>query len=159
MTSPTDLPAVPASSIAPALTEDLADISHDFRLANARLARRLRQEKIENEVTDSQFSALRVLFTDGPLTLSQLSEHERVTPPSMNRTVNSLVDAGLIARAGASDDGRKVMLSVTAAGQVLIEETRRRRDAWLVQRVLTLTAGEQRVLAEATVIMTKLAGS
>jgi DNA-binding MarR family transcriptional regulator len=137
----------------------VAELSHEFRLANARLARRLRQEKTENDVTDGQFSALGALFVNGPLTLGQLSEHERVTPPSMNRTVNALVEAGLVARAGSSDDGRKVVLSATPAGRILIEDTRRRRDAWLVHRVLTLTADEQQVLTAATTIMKKLADS
>ena len=145
------LPAVPPAYV--------AELSHDFRLANARLARRLRQEKTENDVTDGQFSALGTLFMNGPLTLGQLSEHERVTPPSMNRTVNALVEAGLVARAGSSDDGRKVVLSATPAGRILIEDTRRRRDAWLVQRVLTLAADEQQVLTAATAIMKKLADS
>ncbi len=138
---------------------EVAELSHDFRLANARLARRLRQEKTENDVTDGQFSALGTLFMNGPLTLGQLSEHERVTPPSMNRTVNALVEAGLVARAGSSDDGRKVVLSATPAGRILIEGTRRRRDAWLVQRVLILPADEQQVLTAATAIMKKLADS
>jgi DNA-binding MarR family transcriptional regulator len=142
-----------------ALPSDVAELSHEFRLANARLARRLRQEKTENDVTDGQFSALGALFVNGPLTLGQLSEHERVTPPSMNRTVNALVEAGLVARAGSSDDGRKVVLSATPAGRILIEDTRRRRDAWLVHRVLTLTADEQQVLTAATTIMKKLADS
>jgi DNA-binding MarR family transcriptional regulator len=138
---------------------DIAELSHDFRLANARLARRLRQEKSVNDVTDSQFSALGAVYMAGSLTLGQLSEHERVTPPSMNRTVNNLVDAGLVARAGSPEDGRKVLLSVTEAGRILVEETRRRRDAWLAHRVLTLPASEQQVLTAATAIMKKLADS
>jgi DNA-binding MarR family transcriptional regulator len=151
MTSSTPAPTPPPL--------DIAELSHDFRLANARLARRLRQEKSANDVTDSQFSALGAVYMAGSLTLGQLSEHERVTPPSMNRTVNNLVEAGLVTRAGSSEDGRKVLLSVTEAGRILVEETRRRRDAWLVHRVLTLPATEQQVLTAATAIMKKLADS
>ncbi len=134
----------------------IAELSHDFRMANARLARRLRQEKAENELTEGQFSALGTLFVEGPLTLGALSEHERVTPPSMNRTVNALVEAGLVRREGATDDGRKVVLTATEEGLALMRETRKRRDAWLAQRVTKLTPEQRRVLAEATVIMRKL---
>jgi DNA-binding MarR family transcriptional regulator len=126
-------------------------------MANGRLARRLRQERAENELTGGQFSALGSLFVEGPLTLGELSEQEHVTPPSMNRTVNALVSAGLVRRESSADDGRKVVLTVTEAGSALMRETRKRRDAWLAQRVVKLTADQRRVLAEAAVIMKELA--
>lgn len=137
----------------------VAELSHDFRLANARLTRRLRQQRANDELTAGQFSALCTLFSDGPLTLSELSEHERVTPPSMNRTVNALVEAELVQRENAADDGRKVMLAPSAAGNALVRETRERRDAWIAQRVMKLSPEQQQVLAEATLIMKELADS
>jgi DNA-binding MarR family transcriptional regulator len=135
----------------------VAELSHDFRMANGRLARRLRQEKAENELTGGQFSALGTLFVEGPLTLGELSEHERVTPPSMNRTVNALVEAGLVKRDGSADDGRKVVLTATEAGLALMRETRKRRDAWLAKRIIKLSPEQRRVLADAAVIMKELA--
>lgn len=148
--------STPASRPAPQ-RQSVAELSHDFRMANGRLARRLRQEKAENELTSGQFSALSTLFVEGPMTLGELSEQERVTPPSMNRTVNALVEAGLVRREGSSDDGRKVVLTATETGLALMRETRKRRDAWLAQRVMKLTPAERRVLAEATTIMKELA--
>ncbi len=136
-----------------------AELSHEFRLANGRLARRLRQEKAENELGSGQFSALGVLHIHGPLTLTELSEFERVTPPSMTRTVKCLVDAGLVIRTDSTVDGRKVVLSTTEAASEMMTETRKRRDAWLVQRVARLSAEQQRVLADATLIMKELADS
>jgi DNA-binding MarR family transcriptional regulator len=135
---------------------DIAELSHDFRLANGRLTRRLRQEKAEHELTGGQFSALCGLYVEGPMTLGELSEYERVTPPSMNRTVNALVEAALVNRVASAEDGRKVVLSATDSGLALMRETRKRRDAWLVQRVSALTPQQRRVLAEATVIMKEL---
>lgn len=151
--------ATPAPVPSPARRSSVAELSHDFRIANGRLARRLRQEKAENELSGGQFSALGTLFVDGPLTLGELSELEHVTPPSMNRTVNCLVEAGLVQRAGAEDDGRKVILSATEQGQALMRETRIRRDAWLAKRFGALTPDQRRVLAEATLIMRGLADS
>jgi DNA-binding MarR family transcriptional regulator len=75
----------------------------------------------------------------------------------MNRTVNALVEAGLVRRDGAADDGRKVVLTATEAGLALMRETRKRRDAWLAQRVVKLSPEQRRVLAEAAVIMKELA--
>ncbi|MFT2818074.1 MarR family winged helix-turn-helix transcriptional regulator [Leifsonia sp. A12D58] len=137
----------------------VAELSHDFRLANGRLARRLRQQQAGNEVTPGQFSALCALFTHGSLTLGELSEQERVTPPSMNRTVNALVEFGLVMRTNSADDGRKVVLSPSDEGSDLVLKTRERRDAWITQRVVKLTTHEQQILAEATTIMRRLAES
>lgn len=139
--------------------ENLAELSHEFRLANGRLARRLRQEKAENELGSGQFSALGVLYIHGPLTLTELSDFERVTPPSMTRTVKCLVDAGLVIRTDSTLDGRKVVLSTTDAARAMMTETRKRRDAWLVQRVAQLSPKQHRVLADATEIMKELADS
>lgn len=137
----------------------IAELSHDFRLANGRLARRLRQQQAGNEVTPGQFSALCTLFTHGSLTLGELSERERVTPPSMNRTVHALVESGLVMRTNSADDGRKVVLSPSDDGSDLVLKTRERRDAWITQRVVKLTPHEQQILAEATTIMRRLAES
>ncbi|MBX0301705.1 MarR family transcriptional regulator [Cryobacterium sp. 1639] len=157
------LPA-PSSTTAPpapahAKRRSVAELSHDFRLANGRLARRVRQEQADNELTSGQFSALGAVFRLGPMTLSALSEEERVTPPSMNRTVNALVEAGLVDRAGSAEDGRKVVLTVTDTGLALVRETRKRRDDWIARRILKLTPDQRQVLAAATDIMKELANS
>lgn len=147
------------SGSAPGRRVTVAELSHDFRLANGRLARRLRQEKADNELSSSQFSALGTLFFYGPFTLRELSEHEKVTPPSMNRTVNALVQAGLVNRTGSADDGRKVVLTVTETGRTMMRDTRKRRDAWLAQRIVTFTPEQRRVLADAIEIMKELTNS
>ena len=139
--------------------QSTVELSHEFRLANGRLARRLRQEKADNELGSGQFSALGVLHLHGPLTLTELSEFERVTPPSMTRTVKCLVDAGLVTRTDSTLDGRKVVLSTTEAASEIMTETRKRRDAWLEQRVAQLSPEQHRILAAATRIMKELADS
>jgi DNA-binding MarR family transcriptional regulator len=137
----------------------VAETSHEFRMANGRLSRRLRQERVGSEVTGGQFSALGSLDSHGALTLGELSELERVTPPSMNRTVNALVRAGLVSRQEAPDDRRKVGLALTAAGSALVRQTRERRDAWIAQRFLRLSPEQRQTLVDATVIMKELAES
>jgi DNA-binding MarR family transcriptional regulator len=149
----------PASVHPHAKRPTVAELSHDFRLANGRLARRVRQEQADNELTSGQFSALGAVFRLGPMTLSALSEEERVTPPSMNRTVNALVEAGLVNRVGSAEDGRKVVLTVTDTGLDLVRETRKRRDDWIAQRILRLTPDQRQVLAAATEIMKELSNS
>jgi DNA-binding MarR family transcriptional regulator len=135
------------------------ELSTDLRIAVARLSRRLRAEKADNELSDGQSSVLFFLVREGPHTLGALSEFERVTPPSMNRTVNGLVDAGYVERESDPDDGRKVVLRATEAGRTVVEETRRRRDAWLFLRLDELSRSEHELLSDAAVLLRKIADS
>ncbi|WP_173922683.1 MarR family winged helix-turn-helix transcriptional regulator [Agromyces sp. Marseille-P2726] len=134
----------------------LAEQSSELRIAIMRLARRLRQERTETELSASQFSTLGWISSEGPLTIGRLADLERVTAPSMNRTVNCLVDAGYATRATAPDDGRKVLVSTTESGEAIIRETRRRRDAWLAKRFAALTPAERETLADATTILGRI---
>jgi DNA-binding MarR family transcriptional regulator len=131
----------------------------DLRLAIARLARRIRLERVGDDVTDGQLSVLFALWKDGPQTLGSLSERERVTPPSMNRTVNALVEAGLAVRGSTPDDGRKVLVEATEAGAEIARETKRRRVAWFARQVSELTPQERAALEAAAPILRKLADS
>ena len=57
------------------------------RLATVRLSRRMRAQKSDDRVTDSQMTVLMHLAKHGSMTLSELAEAERISAPSMNRTV------------------------------------------------------------------------
>lgn len=138
------------------MSDQLVD---DFRLAVMHLSRRMRAERVADTVTDGQLSVLFVLWKLGPQTLTSLSEHERITPPSMNRTVNALVSAGLVTRDSSPDDGRKVLIQSTDAGLEIARETKRRRVAWFARQVATLSPEQRAVIEAATPILRELADS
>jgi DNA-binding MarR family transcriptional regulator len=131
----------------------------ELRLAILRISRRMRLERTEADITDSQLSVLFGLNKEGPLTLGSLSDYERVTPPSMNRTVNALVDAGLVTRSSAPDDGRKVLIEATDAGREVAQEAKRRRQAWFARQLATLDPDDRAALDAAAPILRKLADS
>jgi len=124
-----------------------------------RVARRLRAEKSDQELTDGQFSVLALLDRKGPLTPRALADFERVQPPSMTRTLAGLLTRGLIDRAGDPSDRRQVIVRLTESGTLAVQETRRRRDAWLSRRLADLEPQEQAVLAEASEILRRIADS
>src|SRR5690606_34630835 len=126
-------------------------------MATFRLARRLRAERAVNTMSDGQYAVLATLRIHGDLTLSELAERERVTAPSMNRTVNCLIEEGWITRTPDENDRRKVNISLAAKGRALIEETTRRRDAWLEEALADLSPRERSVLARAADIMRAVA--
>ena len=135
------------------------ELAAGIRIAVARLNRRLRAEKPDGDLTDVQYSVLALLHREGPSTLGALSEHERVTPPSMTKTVGRLVAAGYVEREGDPADARRVVLRCSATGGVLVVETRRRRDAWLERRLAALSADDRRTLDRAAAILVRMADS
>ena len=133
------------------------ELGHQLRQTVLRLARRVRAERADDAMSDGKLSVLFILANEGAQTLGSLSEHERVTPPSMNRTINALVEAGLVTRVADATDGRKVAIDVSDAGRRLVRETRRRRDAWFASRLNALSAEERATLDAAETILRRLA--
>jgi DNA-binding MarR family transcriptional regulator len=131
----------------------------DLRITIQRLARRLRAERADDIISDGQFSVLFSLANNGPLGLNELSQRERVTPPSMNRTVGALVESGYTTRTTSTEDGRKVVIALTADGVRVIEETRQRRDAWFSRRLAELTDEQSELLRAAAPVLVELADS
>ncbi len=114
-----------------------------------RVARRIRNNRADGTMSDTKLGVLFRLEVS-PAAPGQLAERERVTPPSMNRTLNGLEEAGLIARSPDPDDARKVVVTLTDAGLALIRETRRLRASWFTARLAELTP-EERAALEAVI--------
>jgi DNA-binding MarR family transcriptional regulator len=133
----------------------LAHLANDLRLACMRISRRVRFESAQ-DVAPHQFSVMARLEGTA-LTPRELAEIERVSPPSMTRTVAGLVERELVARQDDPLDGRQVFISLTPAGLLLLRETRRKRDAWMATRLRGISAEEREVLLKATSILTRLA--
>jgi DNA-binding MarR family transcriptional regulator len=133
------------------------DTNQQLRFAIQRLSRLIRANAADDDVPESQRSVLFTLANDAPQSLRSLSEHERVTPPSMNRTVNALVASGYVTRVTAEDDARRIEIDLSDAGRAFVLETRRRRDAWFTQRLAALTPDQRRILDQAAPILKELA--
>lgn len=131
----------------------------EIRLTIQRLARRIRSMQSDESVTEGQRSVLFALANQGPQTLGSLSEHERVTPPSMNRTINALVAAGLVTRVGAADDGRKVTIDLSETGRTFIRDTKRQRDAWFTKQLAGLTEEQRSIIDQSVSILRGIADS
>jgi len=140
-------------------TRSSTAVASSLRLAVMRLARRLRVERSDSSLTVSQIAALSTLEGRGPLTPRELAAAERVQPPSMTRIAASLEAAGLVTRTDHPSDGRQVLLAASPEGAALVREDRRRRDAWLAQRLHGLPAEDLDVLRRAAVVLERLAAT
>ncbi len=136
---------------------ELSTTASDLRMATFRLARRLRSQRAVDTMSDGQFAVLAALSVHGQHTLGELAERERVSAPSMNRTVNCLEESGYLTRTTDADDRRKVNIALTDPGRAVVEETVRRRDSWLEQALAELSEDQRDLLASAAEIMREVA--
>jgi DNA-binding MarR family transcriptional regulator len=141
-----------------------AALATAMRISISRLARRLRVERLglggtETVLSDIQLAALAALARHDSMTPGELAEHEKVQPPSMTRVIAVLEERGLVRREPHATDRRQVILTVTDEGRDVVQRVRRRREAWLAQRLQELTQDERQILRAAAPILEKISQS
>jgi DNA-binding MarR family transcriptional regulator len=134
-------------------------LAAELRHAIMRTSRRIRQERSLDDLSPGQHAVLSMLDVHGPMTPRELAAHERVQPPSMTRTVTALEEAGMVSRTDHPTDGRQVLVGLTPAGDVVVRETRQRRDAWLARRLADLDPDERDTMARAAAILARMASA
>src|SRR5262245_46229920 len=134
-----------------------AGLASSLRVSVMRLSRRLRHEhSADDDLTATQLAVLGTLWRKGAMTIGDLASAERVQPPSMTRTVSLLTAKGLVTRAEHSSDKRIVVVELTETAHLVLEDARRRKEAWLNLRLSELTPAERRVLRAAAPILERL---
>jgi len=127
------------------------DLANEVRLACQRVSRRVRFESA-GELAPHLVSALSTL-KHGARTPSELADAERVSGPSMTRTVGFLIERGLVASADNPADGRSKLLSLTEAGWAELDQVRKARDDWMERKLAGLTDDERQLLRKATELL------
>jgi DNA-binding MarR family transcriptional regulator len=95
----------------------------------------------------AQFRFLHILVKDPDRSLSDMADDLGVSPPALSKMVDGLVERGLVQRKGDASDRRRITLAPTAAGQRLVSGFRKDLEQRLAERLATLPAAEQAVLA------------
>jgi DNA-binding MarR family transcriptional regulator len=131
------------------------DLAEELRLSVTRLARRLRREA-PTGLSPSQLSALATVDRHRALTLGELAERERVSPPTVTRVVAKLEEDGLLARTADPEDRRVTRVALTAKGRSLVSASRRRKTEWLTTRIAGLSPDERHRLANALDVLRSL---
>ncbi|MGP3916778.1 DNA-binding MarR family transcriptional regulator [Nonomuraea polychroma] len=133
-----------------------AGLASALRVSLARLTRRLRRQAAAHSLTPTQFATLAAVERHSGITPGELAELEKVQPPSMTRVIAALEERGLLARTPHPTDRRQVTVTVTEAAEKLLKEERRRKEAWLTQRLKELSPEERSILRQAAPILEKL---
>lgn len=107
-------PAALAEDAAIALTRVVPAV---YRVLRTVLARRFPEA--------SSVPQIRVLFrlsNNSNLSLKDLAESERVSPPTMSRSIGTLLAKGWVTRTSSREDRRCVSIALTREGSSLVEQ-------------------------------------
>jgi DNA-binding MarR family transcriptional regulator len=137
---------------------DVSDVAVALRDSIGLLLRRMRQQRPDGALTLPEGAAMTRLNRAGPTTSSALAKLEQISPQSMGATLAGLEARGLVARHPDPEDGRRVVLSVTEAGQQILLDKRNARTDQLARALSAgFTADEIRQLAVAAPLLERLA--
>jgi DNA-binding MarR family transcriptional regulator len=91
-------------------------------LAFYRLTRNLRSADLPFDLTWERLSTLGVVAQREPVSISELSDVERVTAPTISRTVSALQNAAFVRCVSNRNDGRSVLVTSTAKGRTAFQK-------------------------------------
>jgi DNA-binding MarR family transcriptional regulator len=144
-----------AARVATDLTPE--QVAAEIRGTLAVLYRRIKQTKQIGDLTMSESSALTRLQHGGPATAATLAELEQISPQSIGVTVASLDAKGLIQRSADPADGRRVILSLTTAGDATVQARRSARNQQFTRALSALSAEERAQLLQVMPVLERLA--
>ena len=124
-----------------ALSADPTTVANRLRPALLRLNRELRREIHSLGVTGGQVSLLNQIKQEPLIGIRELAERERMSKPGMSKYVARLEAAGLVRRSELADR-RRVGIELTDEGERVVLSVKRRRTAWLAERLRGLEPHE-----------------
>ena len=133
-------------------------LAGELRTTLGVLYRRIRQTRVLGGLTLPESSALSRLRVAGPTSGAALAKLEQISPQSMATTLAGLTAKGLVERHPDPDDGRRVIVALTAAGRDVVESKRSARTAQLAGALATLTPSERATLQAALPLLERIAG-
>ena len=124
------------------LVTDPVGLANRLRPALLRLNRELRRETASLGITGGQAALLYLISRSPGLGVRSLAALEGMSAAGMSGHVDRLEAAGLVRRVPSTDDRRRVGLELTDEGVRMLRAVRRRRTAWLAQRLGRLDPAE-----------------
>ena len=112
-----------------------------------------------SDLSVPQFRTLRFIQTHVDTTLSSLADHLSLTPPSVSKLVDGLVQQQLVLRQEAASDRRCLSLALTPAGESIVNSARAGAQASLIEKLNCLSPDELEIVHKAMEILRPLFAS
>lgn len=103
--------------------------------------------QVGDEVGAMQLRAMVVVASRGTLSLGPLAEAVGISLSTASRMCDRMVEAGLLNRADDPNDRRQVVLTLTPAGQALVQQVMRERSEALTGVLNRLSKADRKRLA------------
>jgi DNA-binding MarR family transcriptional regulator len=133
------------------------EVARALLMSMGLLRRRLRQVPVADALTLPQTAALGRLDRGGPAAAADLARQEQISPQSMGATLSELEARGLVKRQPDPADGRRILLSISAAGRRELNRRRTARVEQLTNGLADFSESELAQLAVATPLIERLA--
>jgi DNA-binding MarR family transcriptional regulator len=117
--------------------------------AAMRFIRREMRAHRHAELSVPQFRALVFVNFSEDRSVSAMAEHLGLSLPATSRTVDLLVQRGLLERRSVAGDRRRVALSLTAQGRTTYQRARRATLAAIAGRFASLDPAERALVSQA----------
>jgi len=124
------------------VVNDPITVANRLRPVLLKLNRELRREVHSLGVSGYQVSLLIAIKQRPGIGIRGLAAQERMSPAGMSGRVARLEAAGLLQRTADEHDRRRQGLTLTPAGEGVLRSVKRRRTAWLAERLEGLDEAE-----------------
>ncbi len=114
--------------------------------------------ELGDTITLPQFRVLVMATRHSPLTLKAVASGLHVHQSNATRTVDRLVEAGLISRRNDPTDGRQQLLDLTASGHGLIQEVNRRRRAAITETLARMRPDQRQAFGDGAAAFAAICG-
>jgi DNA-binding MarR family transcriptional regulator len=135
---------------------DSVELANRLRPVLLHLNRYLRREAHAEGITGGQASLLAQIRACPDLGVRDLAAREGVSAPAMTRYLDRMEKAGLVVRTRSLEDARRIKLALTPKGVRALRSVRRRRTAWLAERLGGLSPSELRAVDDAIEALSRL---
>lgn len=126
-----------------------------LRMTLGRLGRVLRQQN-DDGLSYALISLLFNIDRNQPVSAGELATSEGVSPPSVTRSLNRLIELGFVSRTADPADRRAALIELTPSGAHEREQVLKSREVWLEEHLGRLDDKELETLLAALPALERL---
>jgi DNA-binding MarR family transcriptional regulator len=142
------------------VSRSAATTAHEVKVVFSRLRRRIQLLALTDDLSGSQAAVLTRLHKEGPSSATVLADAESVSHQAIGAILGVLAARGFIERSADPNDGRRQLISLTAAGVARAKNATSAREEWLARALQDrLTEDERRAVRHAMALLGRLAES